>query len=103
MRDAFQIAIATHHSVFGNKRPGWIAAVAWLKLSFEIAKILSEGRECGVGFVVVDSAFLGRPDFQSRDPQILILKGFAAIWGKKLGRPKRRSNDNGSNAPFSAL
>ena len=33
----------------------------------------------------------------------LILKGFGAIWGKYLGPPKRRSNDHGSNAPFSAL
>ena len=49
----------------------------------------SEGREWGVGSVVVESAFLGRPDFQSRGPKTLILKGFGAIWGKNLGRPKR--------------
>ena len=42
----------------------------------------------GVGSAVVEFAFLGRPDFQSRGPQILILKGFGALWGKNLGRPK---------------
>ena len=47
--------------------------------------------------------FLGRPDFQSRGPKTLILMGFGAIRGKNLGRPKRRSNDHGSNAPCSGL
>ena len=62
----------------------------------------TEGREWGVGAVVVESAFLGHPAFHSRGPKTFILKGFGAIWGKNLGRPNRRSND-GSNAPFSAL
>ena len=48
----------------------------------------SEGRKWGVGSVVVESAFLGRPDFQSRGPQTLILKGFGAILGPKSGAPQ---------------
>ena len=56
-----------------------------------------------IGFVVFETAFWGRPGFQSRGPKILILKGLGAIWGKNLGHPKRRSSDHGSNAPFSAL
>ena len=46
--------------------------------------------------------FWGAPIFSPEAPT-LILKDFGAIWGKNLGRPKRRSNDHGSNAPFSAL
>ena len=65
--------------------------------------IYTEGREWGVGSIVVESAFLWRPNFQSKGPKTLVLKGFGAIWGEYLGRPKRRSNDHGSNAPFSAL
>ena len=49
---------------------------------------LSEGRTWGVGSVVVESAFLGRPDFQSKAPKPLFLKGFAAIWGKNQGAPQ---------------
>ena len=78
----------------------WHASVS---LVSTLSAHYSEGREWGVGSVVVESAFLGHPDFQSRGPETLILKGFGAIWGKNLGRPKRRSNDHGSNAPFSAL
>ena len=64
---------------------------------------VSKGRQWGVGSVVVESAFLGHPDFQCRGPKTLILKDFGAIWGKHLGCPKRRSNDHGSNSSFSAL
>ena len=48
----------------------------------------SEGRKWGVGSVVVESAFLGRPDFQSRRLQTHILKGFDAILGQKSGAPQ---------------
>ena len=34
------------------------------------------GPRMGVGSVVVASAFLGAPDFQSRGPRALVLKGF---------------------------
>ena len=34
--------------------------------------LFSEGQEWGVGSVVVDFAFLGRPDFPSRGPQTLL-------------------------------
>ena len=47
--------------------------------------------------------FWGAPIFSPEAPKPLLLKGFGAIWGKNLGRPKRGSNDHGSNAPFSAL
>ena len=51
----------------------------------------SEGRKWGVGSVVVESAFLGRPDFQSRGPKTLILKvseRFGAnIWGAPNADP----------------
>ena len=43
-------------------------------------------------------AFLGRPDFQSRGPKILILKGFGTS-----GRRNAKFNHDGSNPPFSAL
>ena len=36
-------------------------------------------------------AFLGRPDFQSRGPKLLILKGFGAF-GRKIGAPQKREN-----------
>ena len=55
---------------------------------WEFSYCISEGREWGVGSVVVESAFLGRPDVQSRGPKTLILKGFGAIWGKKSGVPQ---------------
>ena len=48
---------------------------------------LSEGREWGVRSMVVESAFLGRPGLK-KGPKTLVLKGFGAIWGKDLGRPK---------------
>ena len=54
----------------------------------------------GVGSVVIEYAFFGAPHFHSRGPETLVLKGFGAIWSKHLGRPKRRSNDHGSNAPI---
>ena len=57
----------------------------------------SEGREWCIGYVVVESSFLGRPNSQARGPETLILKGFGSIWGKHLGCPKRRSDDHGSN------
>ena len=34
-------------------------------------------------------AFLGRPDFQSRGPQMLVLKGFRTS-GLKIGAPQKR-------------
>ena len=55
----------------------------------------------GVGSVVVESAFLGRPDFQSRGPQTLILKGFGAIWGKHRGRPKNADPTTTDPTPHS--
>ena len=54
-----------------------------VKKGQDIKEVLSEGREWGGGSVVVESAFLGRPDFQSSGPQTLILKGgsfFAYSW-----------------------
>ena len=33
-------------------------------------------------------AFLGRPDFQSRGPQIPIFKGFGDLWTENRGAPK---------------
>ena len=47
----------------------------------------SEGREWGVGSVLVDSAFLGRPDFQSSGPKTLILK-VSEQFGAKSGAPQ---------------
>ena len=38
-----------------------------------------EGREWGVGSVVLESVFLGRTDFQSRGPKTLSLKTFGVI------------------------
>ena len=54
----------------------------------------------GVGSVVVD---LARPDFQFRDPKILILKG-SGTSALKIGRPKNaKFHHDGSNPPSSAL
>ena len=50
-----------------------------------------EGREWGVGPVVVDFRVSGGPDFQSRGSKILILKGFGAS-GRKIGAPQKREN-----------
>ena len=48
--------------------------------------IHSEGRGWALDLSSLDlHAFLGRPDFGSRGPQILILKGFGATWCKNLG------------------
>ena len=44
----------------------------------------------------------GAPRFSVQRPQNPHVKGFGAIWGKNLGRPKRRSSNHGSNAPLSA-
>ena len=49
---------------------------------------VSEGREWGVGSVVVESAFLGRPDFQSRGPQNPCFEGFRSDLGQKSGAPQ---------------
>ena len=43
----------------------------------------------GVGSVVVELAFLGRPDFQSRGPKIVVLKGLGTS-GRKIGAPQKR-------------
>ena len=61
----------------------------------------SEGLEWGVGSVVVESAFWGRPDFQSRGLKTLTLKGFGAIWGKNLGRPKNADPTTTDPTPHS--
>ena len=75
-----------------------------MRLQTEISpdRIGWEGRESGVGFVVVESAFWA-PRFSVQRPKTLILKGFGAISGKNLGRPKRRSNDHGSNARWGCV
>ena len=61
----------------------------------------SEGREWGVGSVVVGSAFGW--------PQIFVPNGSETLqrvlgrWTENWGAPKRRFNDHGANTPFSAL
>ena len=63
----------------------------------------SEGREWGVGSVVVGSAYGAPQIFAPNRSETLQNKGFGAP-GLKIGAPqKRRSNDHGSNAPFSDL
>ena len=64
---------------------------------------VSEGREWGVGSVVVGSAFGAPQIFAPNRYQTLQIRLFGAS-GLKIGAPqKRRLNDHGSNAPFSAL
>ena len=64
---------------------------------------LSECREWGVGPVVVGSAFGAPQMFAPNRPETLQNKDLGCS-GLKIGAPqKRRSNDHGSNAPFSAL
>ena len=48
----------------------------------------SEGGEWGVGSVVVESAFSGRPDFQSRAAQNPYFEGFGGDLGQKSGAPQ---------------
>ena len=63
----------------------------------------SEGREWGVGSVVVGSAFGAPQIFAPNRSETLQNKGFGAS-RLKIGAPqKRRFNDHGSNAPFSTL
>ena len=95
LRFAMRFSPLKHDS---QKKRGF--SLGALKRFARIRRFASEGREWGVGSVVVEPAFLGRPDFQSRGPKTLILAGFRAIWGKYLGCPTRRANDRGSNAPF---
>ena len=48
--------------------------------------------------------FFGRPDFQSRGPQIPIFKRVLGPLDGKLGRPKNaRFKHDGSDPPFAAL
>ena len=50
---------------------------------------VSEGREWGVGSVVVESAFLGCPDFQSRGPKApSYFEGFRSDMGQESGAPQ---------------
>ena len=65
--------------------------------------VLDEGREWGVGSVVVGSAF-GTPQiFAPNRSETLQNKGIGAS-GLKIGAPQKRGpNDHGSNAPSSAL
>ena len=46
-------------------------------------------------------AFLGRPTFPSRGPQIPIFNGFWDLWTEKWGAPKNaKFNHDGSDPPF---
>ena len=66
-------------------------------------RLLSEGREWGIGSVVVGSAFGAPQMFAPNRSETLQNEGFRAS-ELKIGAPqKRRFNDHGSNAPFSAL
>ena len=47
--------------------------------------------------------FLGRPNFQSRGPQIPIFKGFGDLWTENRGPKNAKSYHNGSDPPFAAL
>ena len=65
--------------------------VSWNKLpgKLQIVNLKSEGRKWGVRSVMVGfGAFLGRPDFQSRGPQIPIFKRVLGPLDGKSGRPK---------------
>ena len=58
-----------------------LLVVCWQQNSQKNSRRLwSEGRKWG--------AFLGRPDFQSRGPQIPIFKGFGDLWTENRGAPK---------------
>ena len=46
------------------------------------------GPRMGVGSVVVESAFLGRPDFQSTGPKTPYFEGFRSNLGQKSGAPQ---------------
>ena len=50
----------------------------------------------------LDLRFWGAPIFSPEDPKPCF-EVFSSEWGKNLGRPRHRSNDDGSKAPFSAL
>ena len=51
--------------------------------------VAQRAKHGGVDPSWLDLAFLGRPDFQSRGPKILILKGFGTS-GRKFGAPQKR-------------
>ena len=68
-----------------------------------LAVFSSEGREWGVGRILVGSAFGAPQIFTPNRSETLSNEGFGAS-GLKIGAlQKRRFNDHGSNAPFSAL
>ena len=64
----------------------------------------SEGREWGVGSVVVEFGVFGAPRFSvQRSQNTCLIKGLGTPDGKS-GRPKNaKFNHDGSNPPFSAL
>ena len=68
----------------------------------------SEGAEWAGRSAVDGSAFLGHPDFQSRDTEMRILKGiwrdfWAEIWRNPNAADPTVPTMPGSNPPFSAL
>ena len=64
----------------------------------------SEGREWGVGSVVVEFGVFGAPRFSVQRSQNTCFKGFWDLWTEKSGRPKSaKFNHDGFNPPFSAL
>ena len=65
---------------------------------------LQDFREWGLDPSWLIFAFLGRPDFQSRGPKMLISKGLLGPQDGKSVRPENaKISHDGSNPPFSAL
>ena len=60
-----------------------------LRLTLEIKG--SEGREWGIGSLVVGFHFFGAPRFSVQRPQITYFKGFGDLWTENRGAPKTRN------------
>ena len=79
-----------------------IAVKALPFFTFKIG--LSEGREWGVGSVVLDFCVFGAPRFSVHRSPNSYLKGFWGLWAENRGAPKtRKSTMTDPTPPFSAL
>ena len=64
-----------------------------------LIRIQSEGREWGVGSVVLDFRVFGAPQFSVQSPQNTYFKGFWGLWTENRGAPKTRKSSTTDPTP----
>ena len=62
--------------------------------------VLSEGREWGVGSVVVDFRVFGAPRFSVQRSKDAYFEGFCGLWTEKGGAPKTRKSTTTDPTPI---